>query len=146
MVDYSAHERLAFGEYLEFLTRTDLGSQYPSDRFQDRIAGLLKSASVCVTARAGRLVGVCLAITDWNYFVFITDLGVDRAFVGQGIGRRLLELAIEQIGDVDELTVVTLSNEEAVGFYRKQGMEPDFHLLVRYCKNWDSVDLTRFVP
>jgi len=140
MVRYSDCERLGLQEYLEFLTRTDLGSQYPSRRFPERLAGLLASASVCVTARTDRLVGVCMAVTDWNYFVFVTDLGVDRDLVGQGIGKELFDRAIRRIGDPEELTVITLSNGDAVGFYEKQGMAPDPHLLVRYCKNWDSVD------
>lgn len=125
MYTYSTDERLAFGEYVEFLTRTDLGEQYPTLGFRERVTGLLESASVCVTARSDRLVGVCLAITDWNYFVFVTDIGVDRDCVGQGIGSSLLDRAIERIGRPEYLTVVTLSNERAVPLYLRHGLRGD---------------------
>lgn len=145
MISYFTDERLDFQEYVEFLTRTDLGEQYQTLRFRERIAGLLANASVCVTARADRLIGVSLAITDWNYFVFLTDLGVDREYVGSGIGRTLVQLTIDCIGPAADLTVITLSNEDAVPFYRKQGLAPDDQLLVRYCENWDSVNPKSFL-
>lgn len=145
MISYCTDERLEYEEYVEFLTRTDLGTQYPSLKFRERIAGLLEKASVCVTARDGRLIGVSMAITDWNYFVFLTDLGVDRDYVGQGIGKKLVELTIDRIGPADDLTVITLSNDQAVPFYLKQGLQPESQLLVRYCKNWDSVDPRDFL-
>ncbi|MBR1585673.1 MAG: hypothetical protein IJ662_09050 [Clostridia bacterium] len=33
-------ERLAAGEYIDFLKRTDLGTQYPRERFEERIEKL----------------------------------------------------------------------------------------------------------
>ena len=44
-------ERLNAEEYIDFLKRTDLGSQYPKERFQERIRTLLKNASVSLAAR-----------------------------------------------------------------------------------------------
>ena len=41
-------ERLTAGEYIDFLKRTDLGSQYPQERFEERIEKLLKNASICL--------------------------------------------------------------------------------------------------
>ena len=73
-------ERLSAEEYVEFLKRTDLGSQYPAERFRERIARLVNSVSVSMTARTeeGQLVGVLFGITDFSYWLFVTDLGVDR--------------------------------------------------------------------
>lgn len=34
-------ERISAEEYIDFLKRTDLGSQYPKERFDDRIAKLV---------------------------------------------------------------------------------------------------------
>ena len=55
-------ERLTPEEYIDFLKRTDLGSQYPQERFEARIERLLKNASISLSARnpEGLLVGVLL--------------------------------------------------------------------------------------
>ena len=44
-------ERISPEDYIEFLTRTDLGSQYPKERFSERIPKLLKNASISLTAK-----------------------------------------------------------------------------------------------
>lgn len=41
-------ERISSIEYIEFLKRTDLGSQYPKERFEERIAKLVDHASTRV--------------------------------------------------------------------------------------------------
>ena len=49
-------ERLTAAEYIDFLKRTDLGSQYPRERFEERIEKLLKNASsdLAYTSDGGR--------------------------------------------------------------------------------------------
>ena len=83
-----ARERLTAEEYIGFLKRTDLGSQYPRERFRERIARLLENASVSLAARneEGLLIGVLLGLTDFAYWLYVTDLGVDRRYERQGIG------------------------------------------------------------
>ena len=85
-------ERLTAEAYIEFLKHTDLGSQYPKERFRERISTLVKRASISLVARkdAGEIVGVCFGITDFAYWLFITDLGVVRECAGQGIGTALV--------------------------------------------------------
>ena len=52
-------ERLTAEEYIDFLKRTDLGSQYPKERFYDRIPKLVKNVSISLVARndEGLIVG-----------------------------------------------------------------------------------------
>ena len=45
-------ERVSAEEYIEFLKRTDLGSQYPKERFAERIPKLVRNVSISLTARA----------------------------------------------------------------------------------------------
>ena len=46
-------ERLTPEAYIDFLKRTNLGSQYPKERFQERIAKLVKNVSIsCLVAGA----------------------------------------------------------------------------------------------
>lgn len=54
-------ERVSAAEYIDFLKRTDLGSQYP----QARIARLVETTFI--------------SLTDYAYWLHVTDLGVDRA-------------------------------------------------------------------
>ena len=116
-------ERLTAAEYIDFLKRTDLGGQYPAERFESRIDRLVSSVPVSITARDdGRLVGACFGITDFAYWLFITDLGVDRDYVKRGIGKRLMRAALEAAGGADDIIVYTCANENAVGFYEKLGM------------------------
>ena len=44
-------ERLSSEEYIDFLKRTDLGSQYPKERFEERIKKLVDNVSVSLVAR-----------------------------------------------------------------------------------------------
>lgn len=117
-------ERLSAEEYIEFLKRTDLGSQYPQERFRERIEKLVSSVPVSLTARipGGRLVGACFGITDFAYWLFITDLGVDRDYVKQGIGGELLRQAHELAGGKKDIILYTCANSGAIPFYQKQGM------------------------
>ena len=118
-------ERLSAEEYVDFLKRTDLGSQYPRERFEERIPKLLRSASVSLAARdeRGLLVGALLGLTDFAYWLFVTDLGVDRDFERRGIGRRLMKEALELAGGERDVAVYLVANENAVPFYEKLGME-----------------------
>ena len=121
-------ERLTAEEYIEFLKHTDLGSQYPKERFRERIATLVNRASISLAARdgAGKLVGVCFGITDFAYWLFITDLGVIRECTGQGIGTALVRKLHELAGGSENIIMYTCFNENAFGFYEKLGMQkPD---------------------
>ena len=121
-------ERLTADEYIEFLKHTDLGSQYPKERFRERIATLVNKASISLVARndAGTIVGVCFGITDFAYWLFITDLGVAREYVGQGIGTALVRKLHELAGGEENIIMYTCFNENAYGFYENPGMhKPD---------------------
>ncbi len=118
-------ERVSAGEYVDFLKRSDLGSQYPKERFEERIERLVGSASISLTARDGQgsLVGVLFGLTDYAYWLFVTDLGVDRAYERQGIGRKLMQTAHRLAGGEKDVAVYLVANENAVPFYEKLGMK-----------------------
>ena len=118
-------ERIPAGEYIDFLKRTDLGSQYPKERFEERIARLVKNVSISLVARneQGWIVGVLFGLTDFCYWLYITDLGVDRDYVRQGIARRLMKTAHELAGGEKDIAVYLIANENAVPFYEKLGMK-----------------------
>lgn len=118
-------ERVTAQEYIDFLKRTDLGSQYPKERFEQRIAKLVGNVSISLIAkdRDGRIVGTLFGLTDFAYWLYVTDLGVDRAYEGQGIGTRLMKTAHDIAGGEKDIAVYLIANENAIPFYEKLGME-----------------------
>ena len=119
------NERVTAGEYIDFLKRTDLGSQYPKERFEERIARLVETVTISLTARNrdGLLVGVLFGLTDFAYWLYVTDLGVDRDYERRGIGRTLMKTAHELAGGEKDIAVYLIANENAVPFYEKCGMK-----------------------
>lgn len=141
-MDYNVHrERLTAEEYIDFLKNTDLGSQYPRERFDERIQMLVKTVPISLTARNsdGRLLGVCFGITDFAYWLFITDLGVVRDCIGHGIGRALVKRAHELAGGEKDIVMYTCANENAVQFYEKLGMTKPNDVMV-----YNRIDWTDF--
>ena len=118
-------ERLNGTEYIDFLKRTDLGSQYPKERFYERIEKLVKYVSISLVARneKGLIVGVLFGLTDFCYWLYITDLGVDRNYERQGIGSRLMKKAHEIAGGEKDIAVYLIANDNAIPFYEKLGMK-----------------------
>lgn len=118
-------ERMTTEEYIDFLKRTDLGSQYPKERFDERISKLLVNASISLTARndENRIVGALMGLTDYAYWLYVTDLGVDRNYERQGIGRRMMKQAHEMAGGEKDIAVYLIANEHAIPFYEKLGMK-----------------------
>ena len=118
-------ERISAEEFIEFLKRTDLGSQYPKERFYERIPKLVNTVTISLVARneEGFAVGVLFGLTDYCYWLYITDLGVDRNYERQGIATRLMKQAHELAGGEKDIAVYLIANEDAVPFYEKIGMK-----------------------
>ena len=76
-----------------------------------------------LSEKNGTVVGVLFGLTDFSYWLYVTDLGVDRAYTRQGIGRQLMKTAHEIGGGEKDIAVYLIANENAVGFYKKLGMK-----------------------
>lgn len=118
-------ERLTAAEYIDFLKRTDLGSQYPKERFNERISKLVNNVSISLVARNenGLIVGVLFGLTDYVYWLYVTDLGVDRDYEGHGIGKQLMKMAHAKAGGEKDIAIYLIANENAIPFYEKLGMK-----------------------
>lgn len=118
-------ERISADEYIDFLKRTNLGSQYPKERFYERIGKLVNNVSISLIARneENRIIGALFGLTDYCYWLYVTDLGVDREYEGQGIGRKLMETAHIIAGGEKDIAVYLIANENAIPFYEKLGMK-----------------------
>ena len=118
-------ERVSAAEYIDFLKRTDLGSQDPKERFEGRIAKLVQNVSISLVARNEEklMVGALFGLTDFCYWLYITDLGVDRNYERQGIATRMMKQAHQIAGGEKDIAVYLIANEDAVPFYKKLGMK-----------------------
>lgn len=79
-------------------------------------------------------------MTDFAYWLYITDLGVDRAYTGQGIGRQLMRIAHNIAGGERDIAVYLIANENAVGFYEKLGMKKSADVM-----QYNKIEWTEFV-
>ncbi len=137
-------ERLTAEEYIEFLKDTDLGSQYPRERFRERIATLVNKASISLVARdeSKRIIGVCFGITDFAYWLFITDLGVIRECARMGVGTALVKKLHQLAGGEENIIMYTCYNENALGFYEKLGMTKPNDVVVLNKIQWTDFTVT----
>ncbi|MBR6089897.1 MAG: GNAT family N-acetyltransferase [Anaerolineaceae bacterium] len=128
-------------EYIGFLKTTNLGSQYPQERFEQRIKTLVNNVSISLSARdqSGRIVGILLGLTDFAYWLYVTDLGVSRDHEGQGIGRRLMRAAHLIAGGEKDIAVYLIANSDAVPFYEKLGMKKSVDVM-----EYDHIEWTSF--
>jgi GNAT superfamily N-acetyltransferase len=117
-VSYQLEPDLSAAEFAALLTSSGLAARRPTDL--TRLDAMLRGAQLVVTARdAGRLVGVARSITDWAYCLYCSDLCVDRAQQGRGIGKALLARTAAEASGVK--TCLLLSAPDAVSFYEVAG-------------------------
>jgi len=113
--------RLAVEEFQDVIRRSDLNR--PVDDVPC-LTAMLAHASLLVTARdgSGRLVGVARSLTDFAYCCYLSDLCVDDAWQGRGIGRALVAETKRIVGP--DSMVLLLSALKPMGYYPRIGMEP----------------------
>jgi predicted N-acetyltransferase YhbS len=135
------NEKITAKEYIEFLKRSNLGSQYPKERFEERIEKLVKNTSISLVARNEnqQIIGVLFGITDFSYWLFITDLGVDINYERQGIGSKLIKEAHEIAGGIKDIAIYLCVNDDAIPFYEKLGMKKSEDVM-----EFNHIEWTRF--
>lgn len=95
------------------------GLPRPTDD-KERIAKMYEHSNLIVTAWDGdKLVGVSRCITDWVWSTYLADLAVDPGIHKSGIGRRLIELTKEKLGE--QSMILLLSVPTAMEYYPKVG-------------------------
>ena len=111
---YAREDNLGADEYIDVANKSGINRPV-GDR--DRIERMLAHANLILTARqAGRLVGVARSLPDFCFCCYLSDLAVDRACQGQGIGRRLIEETRTAAGGALTTTLL-LSAPGAVTYY-----------------------------
>ncbi len=121
-IRYQREENLGADEFIDVLERSTLAERRPVKE-RDRIDKMLAHANLIVTARSdeGLLIGVSRCLTDFAFCCYCSDLAVDTAYQGQGIGEKLLDASAAEAGEYAHFFL--LSAPKAVGFYEKIGMK-----------------------
>jgi ribosomal protein S18 acetylase RimI-like enzyme len=85
-----------------------------------RITAMFENSDLIVTAwDENKLVGVSRTITDWVWCSYLADLAVSPAYKRSGIGKKLIELTRERVGEQSMLLL--LSVPTAMEYYPKVG-------------------------
>jgi ribosomal protein S18 acetylase RimI-like enzyme len=132
---YARENDLACDDFVAVLDASGLAGRRPvGDR--DRIERMLRGANLIIVARdadSGAVVGVARSLTDFSYCCYLSDLAVDRAYQGRGIGRQLI--AETRLAAGDEAMCLLLSAPAAISFYRAIGM-PHEDRAFMYPREW----------
>ncbi|MCE3278208.1 MAG: family acetyltransferase [Bacteroidetes bacterium] len=87
-----------------------------------RIDQMLKNSNLIISAWDGiELIGIARSVTDYNYCCYLSDLAVKVEHQKSGIGKTLIELTQQTIGD--QTMLLLLSAEPAMEYYPKVGFE-----------------------
>lgn len=111
---YAREDDLGADEYIDVVAKSGLNR--PIDD-RPRIEQMLKQANLILTARQdGKLVGFARSLTDFCFCCYLSDLAVDKACQGQGIGKRLIEMTRTEAGGANTTTLL-LSAPTAMTYY-----------------------------
>jgi N-acetylglutamate synthase-like GNAT family acetyltransferase len=87
-----------------------------------RIQAMLDNSNLIITAWDGiELIGIARSVTDFNYCCYLSDLAVKKEYQKSGIGKTLIELTQNTIGE--QTMLLLLSAAPAMEYYPKVGFD-----------------------
>lgn len=121
MIDYKINHKITPWQFIDVLERSTLGQRRPVKDLP-RITTMLNNANILLTAWEGeKLIGVFRGVTDYAYCCYLSDLAVDADHQSQGIGKALVNLAHEHLGD--GVSIFLLAAPGSISFYRHLGLK-----------------------
>ncbi|WP_226670406.1 GNAT family N-acetyltransferase [Metabacillus litoralis] len=119
MITYKVNDEISAVELAEVFKLS--GIKRPVEDLP-RLQKMIEHADIIITAREeGKVVGVARAITDYHYCCYLSDLAISREYQGKGIGKKLVSLLREELGE--KVALILLASEEAMEYYPKIGFE-----------------------
>ncbi|MDY6449620.1 GNAT family N-acetyltransferase [Acinetobacter faecalis] len=116
---YKVNFKITVDDYIDLLSTTSLGDRRPITNRQC-IEGMLKNSNLIVSAWVDRkLIGVSRSVTDFYYCCYLSDLAVSEHFQKYGIGKKLIDLTMEQLQS--NCNLILFAAPQATGYYPKVG-------------------------
>ena len=85
---------------------------------KERIAKMYTNSNLIVTAwENDKLIGIARSLTDFCFCCYLSDLAVRKEYQSAGIGKKLIALTKEKIGD--QAMLLLLSAPSAMEYYPK---------------------------
>jgi N-acetylglutamate synthase-like GNAT family acetyltransferase len=89
---------------------------------KERIAKMYDNSNLIATAWDNdKLVGISRSLTDFYYCCYLSDLAVRKDYQASGIGKKLIELTRNEIGE--QTALLLLSAPTAMDYYPKVGFQ-----------------------
>ena len=106
-------------QFTQLLKTSTLGERRPIDD-HECLEGMVNNSNLIVSAWAGNvLIGISRCITDFHYCCYLSDLAVDQAYQGAGIGKALQVKTQSQLGPKCKL--ILIAAPAANSYYQKIG-------------------------
>ena len=87
-----------------------------------RIGAMLDNSNLIISAWDGiELIGIARSVTDFNYCCYLSDLAVKKEYQKSGIGKSLIEITQDTIGE--QTMLLLISADSALDYYPKVGFE-----------------------
>jgi GNAT superfamily N-acetyltransferase len=119
--NYEDGRRITPEQFIDVLRRSTLAERRPVDD-PERIGAMLAHADLLCTAWAGgTLVGVARSVTDFAFCCYLSDLAVDAAWQGRGVGTELIRRTQARLHPAAKL--ILLSAPKATAYYPRIGFE-----------------------
>ncbi len=91
-----------------------------------RISKMYAHSNLVITAWDNeKLVGISRSLTDFCYCCYLSDLAVRKEYQASGIGKKLIELTKNEIGE--QTALLLLSAPTAMDYYPKVGFQQINH-------------------
>ncbi len=88
----------------------------------ERIKTMFLNSNLVISAWLNdEVIGISRSLTDFAYCCYLSDLAVKKEYQHKGIGKRLIEITKEKIGDKAMLLLLAAPN--AMNYYSKIGLE-----------------------
>jgi N-acetylglutamate synthase-like GNAT family acetyltransferase len=89
---------------------------------KERIEKMFSNSNLIITAwNNDKLVGISRSLTDFCYCCYLSDLAVRKEYQSSGIGKQLIELTKNSIGE--QTALILLSSPTAMDYYPKIGFQ-----------------------
>ncbi len=133
---------LAYGQYKSTITQENWEKWEAGFKSDENFLNLLSISTCFVCEYENEIVGMAFFIPSGNPFLYfpsewsyIRYIGVNPAFEGNGIGKKLTQQCIDKAKETDEKTIALHTSEfqnvarhiyESLGFIKQKELEPVF--------------------